>query len=221
MIRKVVEEICPLCKKKDSYIYAYGESREYFRCKICDLVYVSSSDFISKVEEKQKYNKHQNSIKNQGYVDFLNRLLKPLNSQLPPNLKGLDFGSGPGPTLNIIMKGNGHDMDIYDFFYHDDKSVFEKTYDFITATEVVEHLHRPYFEIKRLWDMIEVGGYLGIMTAFRPNREEFQDWYYKRDLTHICFFTEDTFYWLANVLGAELTIPQNGVVILKKRQELR
>jgi SAM-dependent methyltransferase len=216
MNKKAEEETCPLCKKLNSYKYCYAENRIYLHCKVCDLVYVSKSDFISLEKEKQKYDNHQNSPQDQGYVDFLNRLLNPLCSLLPQNAKGLDFGSGPGPTLNIIMKNNGYNMDIYDFFYHNHKSVFKNSYDFITTTEVIEHLHNPYDELQRLWYILKNGGYLGIMTAFRPKFEKFQNWYYKRDLTHIRFFTINTFIWLANELKAELIVPENGVVILKK-----
>jgi hypothetical protein len=216
MIEKVVKEACPLCKKNNSYIYTTGENRTYLHCNSCDLVYVPHHQLVSKEEEKAKYDNHQNSPQDEGYRNFLNRLLNPLSTHLQPDDKGLDFGSGPGPTLNTLMKERGFDMDIYDFFYHDDKRIFNNSYDFITSTEVIEHLHNPYEEIDRLWNMLEYGGVLGIMTAFRPNKEKFQNWYYKRDLTHICFFTQNTFHWLANNLKAELIIPENGVVILKK-----
>ena len=105
-------------------------------------------------------------------------------------------------------------MRIYDIFYHDTPEVFDKAYDFITSTEVLEHLHQPLVEIQKLWDCLQVGGALGMMTAFRV--EDFASWYYKRDLTHILFFTPKSFVWLAAHLGASLEIPTSGVAILKK-----
>ena len=105
-------------------------------------------------------------------------------------------------------------MEIYDVFYHDKKEVFEKQYDFITSTEVIEHLHNPSEELEKLWGCLKKGAVLGLMTAFRV--EDFSTWYYKRDLTHIIFFTPRTFEWIASYLKAELIVPESGVVILRK-----
>ena len=37
----------------------------------------------------------------------------------------------------------GHTVALYDYFYANDPFVLHHLYDFITATEVVEHLHNP------------------------------------------------------------------------------
>lgn len=210
-------ETCPLCKNRDTTPFSKSENRDYFYCSNCDLVFVPTEYFISQKEEKEKYDQHQNSTDNQGYQDFLNKLLIPLCSHLPSQALGLDFGSGPGPTLSIMMEELGYKMDIYDYFYHNDPKVFENSYDFITTTEVIEHLHNPYEEILKLWACLKPGGILGIMTAFRPSDESFKGWYYKRDLTHVRFFTEASFNWLSDKLNAEIFVPQSSVVILKKR----
>jgi hypothetical protein len=217
-MKKAELEECPLCENRDITLYLHAENRDYLYCHSCDLVYVPSLYFISSEDEKAKYDNHQNSPENQGYRDFLNRLLIPLSQHITKNAFGLDFGSGPGPTLSVMMRENGYSMDIYDCFYHDDLSVFEKKYDFITTTEVIEHLYHPYKEILRLWTLLKRGGVLGIMTAFRPTDDEFGSWYYKRDLTHIRFFTQNSFNWLADKLNATIIVPQSGVVILKKEE---
>ena len=80
---------------------------------------------------------------------------------------------------------------------------------------MIEHLHDPMSELARLWALLKPDGVLGLMTAFRV--EDFAGWYYKRDLTHIRFFTPDTFAWIAKELDAQLEIPQSGVIILHKK----
>ncbi len=207
---------CPLWKLNSTLLFHKSENRVYLHCQNCDLVYVPDTFLINEKEEKEKYDNHQNSPENLGYVDFLNRLLTPLERYLPKNAKGLDFGSGPGPTLSVIMKNRGYKMDIYDYFYARDNSVFGRQYDFITSTEVIEHLKDPLFEIQRLWNLLTKNGYLGIMTAFRI--KNFDSWYYKRDLTHIRFFTPKTFKWLAKKLQAKILLIDNGVIILKKER---
>ncbi len=206
--------LCPLCYSSKTEEFSHSENRYYYLCQNCDVVFVPPKYLVSEIEEKAKYDNHQNSPDNEGYCTFLNKLLLPLQGYIKKGDSGLDFGSGPGPTLSVLMTKRGYEMDIYDIFYHDNKKVFEKEYDFITSTEVIEHLHHPLEEIERLWECLKEGGVLGLMTAFRV--EDFEKWYYKRDLTHIRFFTPLTFAWLAKKLGATLTIPESGVVILKK-----
>lgn len=206
--------ICPLCHSLKTSFFSTSENRDYYHCQNCDIVFVPEKYFVTKRDEKAKYDHHQNSPENAGYCQFIDRLLIPLEKHLHQGAMGLDFGSGPGPTLSVLMQERGYEMQIYDIFYANVQEVFEKEYDFITSTEVIEHLHKPLQEIERLWGCLRAGGVLGLMTAFRV--EDFQTWYYKRDLTHILFFTPDTFRWLAAYLDAELQIPQSGVVILKK-----
>lgn len=52
----------------------------------------------------------------------------------------------------------GHEMAIFDKFYAPDSKVFRKRYDFITATEVLEHLKKPKVELNRLWALLPPGG---------------------------------------------------------------
>ena len=205
---------CPLCHSTNTDKFSESENRQYHLCGVCDLVFVPSDFFVSSKEEKEKYDNHQNSPHNNGYCDFLDKLLLPLQEHLDKGAKGLDFGSGPGPTLSVLMCDRGYEMDIYDIFYHDKREVFDKQYDFITTTEVIEHLHNPLEEIQKLWACLKEGGVLGLMTAFRV--DSFSTWYYKRDLTHIIFFTPQTFEWIAKKLGASIMIPESGVVVLKK-----
>ncbi len=211
------DSLCPLCKKYRNSLFHQSENRIYLHCSNCDLVFVPDNFILSEEEEKKKYDNHQNSPQNGGYVDFLNRLLIPLERYLPKGAEGLDFGCGPGPTLSVIMKEKGFMMDIYDHFYAKESQVFQKRYDFITLTEVIEHLKNPVFEMERLWNLLKTEGYLGIMTAFRV--EKFDSWYYKRDLTHIRFFSQNTFKWLAKKLDAKILLANNGVVIMKKEKK--
>ena len=205
---------CALCKSEDTVLFHKSENREYHHCLVCDVVFVPSSFFVSTQDEKAKYDNHKNTPEDKGYCDFLDKLLVPLQGYLKEGDKGLDFGSGPGPTLSVLMQKRGYAMDIYDIFYHDSLEVFEKQYDFITSTEVIEHLHSPLAEIEKLWSCLKAGGALGLMTAFRV--EDFSTWYYKRDMTHIIFFTPATFAWIAKYLKAALILPESGVAILKK-----
>ena len=186
------------------------------QCRNCYLIYVPPEYFLSAEDEKARYDLHQNSFNDQGYMEFLNQLFIPLNELLSPKCNGLDFGSGPEPILSGLFENVGHNVKIYDHFYSFDTKVFEKKYDFITACEVVEHLHDPKKELDMLWSSLKPGGLIGIMTNLLADNQSFADWHYKNDLTHVCFFSESTFNWLAKQWQAEISYMTNNVIILRK-----
>ena len=183
-------------------------------------MFVPPEQFLSAETEKAAYDHHQNSPEDEAYRGFLSRLFVPMHQLLQPGSHGLDFGCGPGPTLSLMFKEVGHTVDEYDYFYANDQSLLQQTYDFITTSEVVEHLHHPKEELERLWNILNPGGILGIMTKRVFNREAFTTWHYKNDLTHVCFFSEPTFQWLADVWQADLTIADKDVVLFQKKHAI-
>ena len=208
---------CPLCACEGASTYFRDERRDYYRCPVCGLVFVPPLQFLPAEEEKKRYDLHRNSSDDPGYRCFLSRLFIPLERRLAPASSGLDFGSGPGPTLSRMFEEAGHTMSIFDHFYEPVPAVLEQRYDFITATEVVEHLHDPRKELARLWNCLNEGGWLGIMTSHAVPQEAFPQWHYKNDPTHVCFYSPHTFSWLARQWDAELTFSEGDVVIFRKR----
>ncbi|WP_228550739.1 class I SAM-dependent methyltransferase [Endozoicomonas sp. OPT23] len=182
------------------------------------MVFVPPHEYISTTEEHHEYLLHENNPDDGGYRRFLSRLTQPLTSNLKPASKGLDFGCGPGPTLHLIMSDHGHTMHLYDIFFHKDKSVLNEKYDFITATEVVEHIHHPSDVISQLWSLLNIGGYLAIMTKLVIDQEAFSRWHYKNDPTHVCFYSIETFNWLAKELNAEIEFIDRDVIFLRKAE---
>ena len=140
----------------------------------------------------------------------------PLLAILPSNSYGLDFGSGPGPTLSLMLEECGHKVDLYDKFYAQNDAVFQNRYDFITVTEVVEHLPNPLKDLEVLVKILQRGGILAIMTEIISPQLDFTNWYYKNDPSHVCFYSEKTFLYLANLLGLEIVTLSERVIILRK-----
>ena len=163
-----------------------------------------------------EYERHQNHADATGYRRFLSRLAVPLQARLAPGSRGLDFGSGPGPVLAEMMTEAKHDVTLYDPFYAPDPEALNGRYDFITASEVVEHLQRPGPELDRLYRLLKPGGLLGIMTKRVIDRKRFSRWHYIRDPTHVCFFSRDTFIWLAARWKAGLDVVGRDVIIIAK-----
>lgn len=211
---------CSLCRTDDVRSYFRDSRRDYYRCGVCGLVFVPPRQFLRVEEEKKRYDLHRNSPEDPDYRRFLSRLFTPLRQRLAPGSGGLDFGSGPGPTLSRMFEEAGHTMTLFDHFYEHVPAALEQRYDFITATEVVEHLHDPNRELDRLWACLKEGGWLGIMTAQAVSREAFPQWHYKNDPTHVCFFSPSTFSWLALRWNAEVTFADGDVVLFRKRVNL-
>ncbi len=213
---KCHEPRCPLCSSKNHVPFFADKKRNYLRCSCCHLVFVPKRYWLSIEDERATYDLHENDAKDQGYRQFLSRLSLPLLEKLESNQKGLDFGCGPGPTLSALLEEQGQQMDLYDPFYYNDPSVFDKKYDFICATEVVEHLHDPNNNFEALFRMLKPGGLLGIMTKLVIDEDAFSQWHYIRDMTHVCFYSRDTFEYLAQRFNAELDFVTNDVIFLDK-----
>jgi Methyltransferase domain len=215
--------ICPLCSSEStSHMFKDDRKnliRDYFNCKICDLIFVDEKDQISIENERARYDTHKNSMENSGYVRFLSRLMNPMLEKIKPGDSGLDFGSGPGPTLSLMFKKHGYSVNLYDPFYAPDRSTLNKKYEFIVSSEVFEHLNNPHKEIILLWSILKPGGILGVMTQLSKSVKSFPNWYYKNDDTHISFFSHKTFEWIAKKLDAKLKIIDNDVVLLEKKQD--
>lgn len=210
------EKNCPLCQSVHTEFFLKDKFRSYFQCNTCCLVFVPTSQRLSSEEEKSRYDLHQNIPDDPNYRKFLSRIFNPIQKLIAPKSKGLDFGSGPGPTLSLMFEEAGHIMSIYDHFYANEVSVFKKQYDFITTSEVVEHLFDPKNELDRLWECLKPGGFLGIMTKLALDRQAFDSWHYKNDPTHVCYFTKQTCEWLAKKWHAKLTFADKDVVIFSK-----
>ncbi|APG28369.1 hypothetical protein A7E78_11215 [Syntrophotalea acetylenivorans] len=208
--------ICPLCENKRTLPFWRDQRRSYMRCDRCFLVFVPTEYHLSLAAEKAEYDLHRNDPGDPGYRKFLQRLFEPLRERLTAGAKGLDFGSGPGPTLAPMFAEAGFDMAIYDPFYAPDRSVLQNRYDFISCSEVLEHFHAPGRELQFLWELLAVEGWLGVMTKLVIDQQAFSRWHYKNDPTHVAFFSRETFVYLARKLNARLELIAPDVILLQK-----
>ena len=207
---------CPLCSNNTVRLYFHTGLREYYKCSICDLVFVHPRHYLSREAEFRRYELHDNDAENPGYNNFLNKLLIPMTQRISVTANGLDFGSGPVPLLQQKFEDLGHIVAVYDSFYAANSTVFDQVYDFITASEVIEHLHQPLVDLDRLWCCLKPGGHLGIMTGILKPELDFGSWYYNSDTTHVIFFSPASFDWLGRHWNAELEYSGDNVVIFRK-----
>ncbi|MEJ2488680.1 MAG: methyltransferase domain-containing protein, partial [Sulfurovaceae bacterium] len=70
----------------------------------------------------------------------------------------------------------------------------------------------PQKEFQRLKDMLQEDGALYIMTEIYSEDNDFKNWYYKEDPTHVIFYTKKSFEWIKEHYGFK-SLEINGRVI--------
>ena len=187
---------CPLCSGKDNKkIDTFGQ-RQYYLCHYCQLIFLDRKQLPEPQAELARYREHRNSPEDPGYVNFLNKAIHPALPYLKPGMQGLDYGCGPAPVLaQQLSQAHQISCDYYDPFFF--PKLPDRHYDFIFSTEAFEHFFEPAKEIDMLYQRMLPGAYLCIMTRFWQRLEEFDKWWYRRDLTHVCFYHSHTFHYIA------------------------
>ncbi|OIQ19812.1 MAG: 2-polyprenyl-3-methyl-5-hydroxy-6-metoxy-1,4-benzoquinol methylase [Bacteriovorax sp. MedPE-SWde] len=208
---------CTLCHSSNTVVYTQLPTEQYFQCSDCSLIFQDPETYLDNVEEKARYETHENNPEDQGYRKFLSRVVDPLLERINKDDLGLDFGCGPGPTISVMLGEKGITVDNYDLYFMPETELVENKYDFITSTEVFEHFYKPGEEFEKVWSLLKPGGLLGVMTVFYPDSvEKFHSWWYKNDPTHVCFFSPEAFEFIAQKYGAKLEIIGDQVIFLRK-----
>lgn len=204
---------CPLCGSKANSIPPEG----YLHCQVCDMRFLEPARRLSRDEERERYELHENETHDEGYRNFLAPLRDAILERVPKGSHGLDFGCGPDSYLARMLEDEELRIDRYDPFFAPNTSLLERKYDFVYASEVLEHLYDPVREIERLRDLIRPGGYLFAMTAFTSETLDFPNWYYRRDPTHVVFYSPRTFAWIRDRFGfRQLDLETGRVAILRR-----
>ncbi len=207
---------CPLCAERDPAFYHRDNARTYHRCRRCALVFVPPEAWLEPGAERARYEQHRNDPDDQRYRQFLARLSEPLLERVSHGTVGLDFGSGPGPTLAVMLEEAGLKVRLFDPFYAPDETVWTERYAFIAASEVLEHLRDPAGELDRLFGVLNPGGWLGVMTRWVGSHDDFVSWRYIRDPTHVAFYSRRTLRWIAERWAAPVDFAGDNVALFRK-----
>jgi SAM-dependent methyltransferase len=194
---------CPLCSGPAPFTHIVGpRNRGYLLCQHCRLIFMGREFLPDRAAEKERYQAHQNGPQDAGYVRFLNQAITPALPWLNAGMRGLDYGCGPTPTLSGLLKAHGLHCENYDPYFYPELP--GEQYDYIFATEVVEHFFNPGEEFKRLGELLKPGGILTIMTEAWVSVEGFAEWHYATDITHVCFYHEKTIEYICTRYGFEI-----------------
>ena len=120
-------------------------------------------------------------------------------------------GCGPVPVLSERLTSAGFPCVAYDPFFAPDDARLATQYDYVTCFEVAEHARDPANLFATLRHLLAPGALLGAMTRFYGDEKAFADWWYRRDPTHVCFYTESTVRWTGEQHEWRTDFPQPNV----------
>jgi len=177
--------------------FAVG-NQPHHRCPGCGFIRKDASLHLSLEGERARYEFHQNN-QDDGYDQVLETFLETAVRPFAASGKALDFGCGKNGRLLALLSQNGFSAVGYDPLYAPDSAVLKQTYELVTATEVVEHFRDPDEDWRILAQTVAPGGILAVSTRLIP--VDFDGWWYRRDETHLCFYTERALVAIANRFG--------------------
>ena len=218
--------LCRLCTTA-TLPFCNDQQRDYQRCPECFLIQLKNEQCPTPKQELEEYKLHKNDPFDNGYRQFLSKVTKPMLEWLQiqplttPSI--LDFGSGPGPTISVVLAEQGWAVTNYDPFFAPNQDVLQERYDLISCTEVVEHFHSPQTAWKRLLSLLKRQGHLVVMTQPSDRyhcESEFKRWRYIRERSHVAFYHSQTMVWIANTYGLQLSILSPSVFWFSANEKL-
>jgi 2-polyprenyl-3-methyl-5-hydroxy-6-metoxy-1,4-benzoquinol methylase len=194
---------CKICHHPTQHHFDTQMQWDFHHCSACEFFFKDPKHYLDDTKEIKIYKNHNNTFKSPGYVEMFESFITLTFKPYLHTIKNvLEFGCGPGPVLAKLLEMQGLHVSKYDKFFFPKKVYENQKYDLITATEVLEHIDDPDTIMQFFNSHLHPRGYLAIMTQFHTNKaEDFLTWWYRKDPTHICFFTKHTFEVLAGKHG--------------------
>lgn len=193
---------CPLCKAGTQKLGVF-EAIVYFQCKNCKGIFKHPEFYLSLRKEYGRYQLHENDVNDKAYQNFVSPITHAIQQNFSTTKTGLDFGCGSGPVAAKILNDHGYTIKLYDPFFYNLPENLDQKYDFIVCCEVMEHFHHPNKEFKLLRNLLHQSGRLYCKTEILSSKtiNNFKDWWYKNDPTHVFFYTTETLAWIKQHFG--------------------
>lgn len=210
---------CPLCGEAAHFL-ASLPARPVHACPRCELRFIPEPWHVSPERERARYQLHRNRLEDEGYVRFLMPVVEALARHLRPRCGDegviLDYGSGPTPVLIELLTRRGFRAVGYDPYFAPDADL-DHPFDAVVSTETFEHFREPRRDIARVAALLRPGAPLIVMTALCTAGRDFPTWPYANDETHVAFYAEETFRFVAAAMGLRV-VETNGkhLVVLQK-----
>lgn len=188
---------CPLCLTlADTF---FQDAKHHFLlCPKCQGIFRDPDQFLSSIDEKERYLHHRNDMEDQGYHKFILPIINQVALHFSKGSHGLDFGCGHTPVLSNYLKNEGYHMSVFDPIFFKNHNAMNDHYDFIVCCEVIEHFYNPAYEFQKLFQTMGPNGKLICKTHLFEEGIDFDTWYYKNDPSHVFIYQAETMHWIKN-----------------------
>ena len=209
---------CLICAREDLY-QVHNIKRIFYRCKFCGFSFVDPIFYPDIETQKCRYELHNNSEKQKGYVDFLSNIIEHALFYKKNPEKVLDFGSGPNPLTVKLLKERNIDVYAWDIFFANESFPAQETFDIVLCIEVAEHFIDPQKDFCDIARTLKQDGFAFVHTHISPQKDEdFLSWWYIQDITHISFYSKKSLEILASMNALDLiSIEKEKLSIFKRR----
>ncbi|MDB2562728.1 class I SAM-dependent methyltransferase [Sulfurimonas sp.] len=191
-----MQATCPLCSSVSKVSFEIEDT--YYKCETCHGIFVDENTRPNRVEEKKRYELHDDDTSDNGYRKFVHPITSSIMNDFDEDALGLDFGAGTSAIISVVLKEQRYNIKNYDPYFHIHPELLEKKYDYISSCEVIEHFYNPHKEFTLLKSMLGSNSKLYLMTEVYSEGINFASWYYKNDPTHVFFYSKETFEWIKN-----------------------
>ncbi|MCG9737133.1 class I SAM-dependent methyltransferase [Shewanella insulae] len=205
---------CPLCTSEATAPFYQDRKRAIYRCKRCMLLFADASSHLPPSAEVKRY-RSANS-KDKPLQQFLSSLITQCEQQVQGPLLGLNFGRLLGPQAMSPLEARGHKLKQYDPHFAPDHTLLRLKYDFICCYRVFEHFRFPGKEWQLLCSLLKPGGWMAISTQLLTELQGFPKWHHKNNLTHVSFYQEATFQYLASQAEFRLLFASKDLILVQK-----
>lgn len=197
---------CPICSFSDIRSLQ-NKRRAFFHCPSCGFFWADPASALRAEEQKNRYDLHQNDRSNQGYGEYISRIIdRTLDWAQRDTFPGsrvrriVDWGSGPSGLASQFLRERGLDVVSWDPFFASDHPPEVESFDVALCIEVAEHFSSPVKDFLALAATLKPGGRLMVHTHSAPEREEdFLSWWYIEDRTHVSFYSPGALQILASL----------------------
>ena len=180
------------------------QGRPMSQCPACRQIVVNPSHWPTRVQEKTRYDLHDNRWDNPGYREYLGNIAGHFRSFINQPCRVLDFGSGPESVLARLLRQSGQDAVAYDPLYNLPLPPATPPFDAIILCEVFEHLRDLNSELLLIRQSLAPNGLLYLRTELLTPGQLPATWWYMNDPTHLRFLCPESQIFLARRLNLEV-----------------
>jgi len=206
--------ICPLCLSHNCQQVGSDKRRCFFRCDTCTLIFVPHAYHLTSQQERRRYDLHDNTESNEGYVRFLTQVADIVEDESSSHARILDFGCGREAVLSKILRHRGKRCDCYDPLYHHSITDTSVRYDVIVLCEVIEHCRDVQCTLHEIKRLLTDNATVLIRTQCYPPVDRLTTWWYAQDMTHVNFFSQQALETAAHILDKKLYVTSYRDVFL-------